>query len=381
MANKYISKTDGLDPERGNVLMLRREDVEPLVRSLVAEITAPIFDGLIRWFAGGSDKPLDNPLANAMLEQFKARQREAVKKYFDTCEARRPKTAKETQGDISIDKPQIKETELNKLNELTESNSSVQFRDKSSDGESPALDAQASRPQSGSKNAQAITKADIVNAKQTLARWATAPTFKIGMSPSCYCPDHPFYNGVCKENCDNCDRITDEGKRPPNCTRCEKPSSLFFDARIDRYLQDTEGICLADAAELKDGGGQDLQGDELKARKNLLKAFSEQTFDELSKHPDRATDRLLKAIKEKSEAERATLNRRADELGSSYVRAAWTFLIEAATEKFKETDNLAAILNSRLTKLSEAKALLDFAHETITSLPMPPTPPTRATRG
>lgn len=98
---RYVRKTELIDKERGDMLSLRRQDVEALYSaSYPAETRRDILDALIGWFAGGDAPKLENPLADAFLQTFVSRQRESVRRYIEICRGRSP-----GKGETSRDKP------------------------------------------------------------------------------------------------------------------------------------------------------------------------------------------------------------------------------------------------------------------------------------
>lgn len=121
MANKYKRKTDGLDPERGNKLIISREDLLPLYGPrMKQEDASGIIYTLGKWFCdpqGTPEPKLDNPFADAFLSVLIGRQKENVRHYFAQCEARSPQSGRdeEGQGEISRDKEdnKTKETKPN----------------------------------------------------------------------------------------------------------------------------------------------------------------------------------------------------------------------------------------------------------------------------
>ena len=64
---------------RGDVLSIPREDLLRL-KAVPLKRFAPIFNQLIKWFVDGDETPLEDPLANAMLEGFKEHQRVNAKR-------------------------------------------------------------------------------------------------------------------------------------------------------------------------------------------------------------------------------------------------------------------------------------------------------------
>ncbi len=64
---------------RGDVLSIPREDLLRL-KAVPLKRFAPIFHQLIKWFVDGDETPLEDPLANAMLEGFKEHQRVNAKR-------------------------------------------------------------------------------------------------------------------------------------------------------------------------------------------------------------------------------------------------------------------------------------------------------------
>lgn len=100
----YKRKLDGVDPERGNRLTIWKEKAETL-ESLPDESFISITRALIRWFCGGDDEPLSNPLENGYLKQLKEDQRRAVAKAFeiaDKLKANRARGDKGRQGATSV---------------------------------------------------------------------------------------------------------------------------------------------------------------------------------------------------------------------------------------------------------------------------------------
>ena len=70
-----FEETDG----RGDVLSIPREDLVRL-KAVPLERFAPIFYQLFKWFVDGDETPLEDPLANAMLEGMKEEQRENARR-------------------------------------------------------------------------------------------------------------------------------------------------------------------------------------------------------------------------------------------------------------------------------------------------------------
>lgn len=66
-----FEETDG----RGDVLSIPREDLVRL-KAVPLERFAPIFYQLFKWFVDGDETPLEDPIANAMLEGYKEHQRQ-----------------------------------------------------------------------------------------------------------------------------------------------------------------------------------------------------------------------------------------------------------------------------------------------------------------
>lgn len=66
-----FEETDG----RGDVLSIPREDLVRL-KAVPFERFAPIFYQLFKWFVDGDETPLEDPIANAMLEGYKEHQRQ-----------------------------------------------------------------------------------------------------------------------------------------------------------------------------------------------------------------------------------------------------------------------------------------------------------------
>lgn len=60
---------------RGDVLSIPREDLVRL-KAVPLERFAPIFYQLFKWFVDGDETPLEDPIANAMLEGYKEHQRQ-----------------------------------------------------------------------------------------------------------------------------------------------------------------------------------------------------------------------------------------------------------------------------------------------------------------
>ena len=85
----YTRKADRIDKERGDVLQLHREDMEPLFADgFPPEARHTILDALFGWFVGGEEPTLDEPLANAYLQAFINRQKSEVLRYLDFCRVR-----------------------------------------------------------------------------------------------------------------------------------------------------------------------------------------------------------------------------------------------------------------------------------------------------
>ena len=87
-----FEETDG----RGDVLSIPREDLVRL-KAVPFERFAPIFYQLFKWFVDGDETPLEDPIANAMLEGMKEEQRQNAlrRKAFLVAQANRAKKGAE----------------------------------------------------------------------------------------------------------------------------------------------------------------------------------------------------------------------------------------------------------------------------------------------
>lgn len=86
----YIRKTANLDPERGDALTWRREELSPLyAKTFPSDIRRDILDMAGAWFCDPPNTPtphLDNPLADAFLQTIISRQKKKVEDYIAGCD-------------------------------------------------------------------------------------------------------------------------------------------------------------------------------------------------------------------------------------------------------------------------------------------------------
>lgn len=360
MSRKYKRITSDIDPERGNAVTIYREDVAPLVRQLPTEVTAPIIDAFIRWFCNVAEPEIKDAIARALLEQFKERQREAVKGYIAVCNSRSPNKPMdedgETQVETSTHKPLNKE---NKKNEDNKVKSSVLFGGKATptDGDSTPT-ASPSSADVGS----VISKDDVIEARSTMARYAPEPKFVLAFDPSSsYQPE--CIN--CAKYCDGerrqkCKQTAAKGKPMTNCANLDE--SFWIDARAQAWR---DHLTYGDKY-------RDKQGN--LAEEDFWFDYSKQNYSDIDYNVFSPSDGyccLQQLLDERFDnTAYSAVERFRDTLGETFDRAVWTFYIQKNARQLPEKDkdgnatNYGKLLFGRLKKLVKAKAILDQADAT-----------------
>ena len=92
MSKKYISKLDGLDPERGDTFICEWSGVlGQLVDFPTPEKAGKVIQAFVRWGKGGKQEELPEAWENSVLKNLIEHQRTKTKEYFRTCHNRETK--------------------------------------------------------------------------------------------------------------------------------------------------------------------------------------------------------------------------------------------------------------------------------------------------
>lgn len=171
----YIRKADRIDKERGDVLQLPKQFLEPLYSSdYPVDARRDILDALVGWFIGREIPKLKNPLANAQLQGFINQQKEAVQSYLDLCRVNANNRARQPNEDGATTVPQGRRSSTAVGNKRKETVNVKDKRNESFTVDVSGVDADATPDTS--ITATALTEAE---ARQTIAAFAPPATEEI----------------------------------------------------------------------------------------------------------------------------------------------------------------------------------------------------------